>query len=559
MPNALLQYEPRAEMQHKPFSPPKSPMYDAITTWGRGVKQRTLHPLESLAQASQDMIDADPLDTALNWSNPVAAGLAGMFAGVGAKTADVVKLGLAEKLKKAGVPDREIHAQTGWTFGFADGKPRFEIPDDAARLKEAAIPGGKWQVGQALGHDPLYGYGDSAYPALRNTPLTYDKGAGGQFIGEGNQGMRVGVDNPKSTTLHELQHAIQQREGFARGGSPEMFKSSPESLQGLHSYDDMAHAEQIINMAKQYGKTVDEFMQNPPRWVTDKQVAIAKNFENRPVKDLQYAKNYIIEKTDPIEAYQRLAGEVEARLTQQRMNMTSEQRLHSYPIDQMDVPIEQQIVRYGDGQAMSVPKTKYSDLYDAIVKAGNDELSIKKNSNNLWVPDDIGEYADNEISKYVYPKNTGKKYPDPLPEYTDKYGDLGGAKYEELYSDIYGKLKQEWVDANYPNFSEVTDLYKASPNQQGSAFEAGLKQIGVKYRPEYSSSSQSNYFYVDNPITGKTDKIRFATHRKQAYDADDADINVNPEGGVDSHTWDDAQSYLESLLEFGYPPPVIKP
>jgi len=52
----------------------------------------------------------------------------------------------------------------------------------------------------------------------------------------------------------------------------------------------------------------------------------------------------------PMDLYKRLAGEAEARLTQARMNMTSEQRLHSYPLDMMDVPVEQQIVRYGDGR-----------------------------------------------------------------------------------------------------------------------------------------------------------------------------------------------------------------
>ena len=38
----------------------------------------------------------------------------------------------------------------------------------------------------------------------------------------------------KSTALHELQHAVQQREGFARGGNPGMFEmrynTAPERL-----------------------------------------------------------------------------------------------------------------------------------------------------------------------------------------------------------------------------------------------------------------------------------------------------------------------------------------
>lgn len=44
--------------------------------------------------------------------------------------------------------------------------------------------------------------------------------------------------------------------------------------------------------------------------------------------------------------YKRLAGEAESRLTQKRMDLTPAQRAEQYPIDEFDVPVEQQIVRY---------------------------------------------------------------------------------------------------------------------------------------------------------------------------------------------------------------------
>jgi hypothetical protein len=49
-------------------------------------------------------------------------------------------------------------------------------------------------------------------------------------------------------------------------------------------------------------------------------------------------------------AYLRLAGEAEARLTQNRMNMNMQERLQSYPYDMLDVPIDQLIVRGLFGQ-----------------------------------------------------------------------------------------------------------------------------------------------------------------------------------------------------------------
>ena len=50
--------------------------------------------------------------------------------------------------------------------------------------------------------------------------------------------------------------------------------------------------------------------------------------------------------------YHRLAGEAEARATQARMNMDMPQRLATFPEDSYDVPMDQLIVRYGDGPSM---------------------------------------------------------------------------------------------------------------------------------------------------------------------------------------------------------------
>ena len=66
-----------------------------------------------------------------------------------------------------------------------------------------------------------------------------------------------------------------------------------------------------------------------------------------------------LDNLDPHQQYKRLAGEAEARLTQLRMNMTPEQRLKSYPLDMLDVPVDQQMVRYGDSKAMSVNPDDY--------------------------------------------------------------------------------------------------------------------------------------------------------------------------------------------------------
>ena len=79
-------------------------------------------------------------------------------------------------------------------------------------------------------------------------------GAGGYYDwaknGYGDSQMRGGInglmvvnsaggDTAKSTVLHELQHAIQQKEGFARGGSPQTVNQSIFRENQAKYFDDL--------------------------------------------------------------------------------------------------------------------------------------------------------------------------------------------------------------------------------------------------------------------------------------------------------------------------------
>ena len=108
--------------------------------------------------------------------------------------------------------------------------------------------------------------------------------------------------------LHELQHAIQSKEGWPQGGNPEMLHK--EYIQGIKYGDKEA-------TKKLYGKLLS--------WD---------------------------------DAYNRLTGEAQARATQDRMNMNMQQRRDNYPLagDKLsDIPLDQLINMYGDnGPSMSM-------------------------------------------------------------------------------------------------------------------------------------------------------------------------------------------------------------
>lgn len=183
------------------------------------------------------------------------------FAGPQSETADLHALQTARDMLGAGRNAEFVRRETGW-FRGPDGRWRYEISDEDARLAEDLLPplGGlepSWEpqaaeqkkvgeavlLGDLLQHDRLY----AAYPDLKVVEVSFE--SSGDAAGSVDAaGMRVTInparspdaDYVMSTLLHEVQHLIQRREGFARGGSPRMsdqVKEALEKLAGLRQSD----------------------------------------------------------------------------------------------------------------------------------------------------------------------------------------------------------------------------------------------------------------------------------------------------------------------------------
>ncbi|MFZ9372375.1 MAG: LPD23 domain-containing protein, partial [Limnohabitans sp.] len=290
--------------------------------------------------------------------NRAALGLAGaadtgaskaMFIGPTAKTWDKAAAATAQKLEKAGADPKAIWSETG-TFKGPDGKWRQEIDDSGAKLLENKTAS-DFMVGPGPAEYPLGPIGgflehplmNRAYPDAMQIKARLVKGDGGSYIP--NTGFGEGFNLPsmgtKSTTLHELQHAIQQREGFASGGNVGEFAAGPmfnpkarelsselsQSLTGGLS----AKPEEIIGSLK-YGdpKELNRIASKYGFGGIDEAAAFLKNEDARRT---------------PFGQYRRLAGEAEARATQARMNMGPAERRATFPYDSYDVPVDQLIVR----------------------------------------------------------------------------------------------------------------------------------------------------------------------------------------------------------------------
>jgi len=282
----------------------------------------------------------------------------GMFVGAGSKAFDKAMAFAASKLEKKGVTPQEIWKETGTVRG-PDGQWRQEISDKESFVKgtkpfEDIIMGAydrgvlktgnqlyKTTVEDVMYHNPL----KEAYPELMNTEtrmLRKGSDARGSLrkdVMNKEQVLEVRKDLPpedaRSTMLHELQHGIQESEGFAAGGNAETM----DRLIGKAKERDF-----LIKQSDEW-KSANDLVNN----VYDKYFAGQLNLDELKLAEKQLQEQYPILREqitasdtarkigdDPVDAYKRLMGEAEARLTQTRRNLSPEERKQYFPFEYMD-------------------------------------------------------------------------------------------------------------------------------------------------------------------------------------------------------------------------------
>jgi hypothetical protein len=149
-----------------------------------------------------------------------------IFIGKSAKTWDSAAAKRAEEMEAAGVDPKIIWSETG-TFRAPDGQLRQEISDVGAKLAKESEEGLPANV--AFEHP---GGLFDAYPEIgQRTTIRTNQALEGGASGTYNRNTqsvsfgetaRQSPDELTSIGLHELQHAVQQREDFGRGGMPEL-------------------------------------------------------------------------------------------------------------------------------------------------------------------------------------------------------------------------------------------------------------------------------------------------------------------------------------------------
>jgi hypothetical protein len=289
--------------------------------------------MQALPEAAMNMIGG---------GTPFAqSGAAGIFGGRLARTADKAALARAEDLAGRGANREQIWNDTGW-FKGADDKWRFEINDFNSTLNPHSygmngMPTNAITAKTAgqLWHGPLY----DAYPNLRNSEMTVEKALEANGLQRsasssptGAEQFKVFAKDPvegRSVALHELQHGVQDREGFAAGGDPAAIRRGYNSILQDHEDQIAAINEQLKKMPAAHRR--DELFSMRQELVNEIQRISGPHGIGAWERGA--------------DEYKRLAGEVEARNVMRRMDMTQAERRATPPWVTEDIPLINQIVR----------------------------------------------------------------------------------------------------------------------------------------------------------------------------------------------------------------------
>lgn len=346
-------------------------------------------------------------------------------------------LAAARQMEEDGKDAKTIRMATGWERG-ADGKWRYEIDD--VQLNTGNVKANFRKLDRRGVTAPMVWYHNkftdiiadsperkqllAAYPQLADLDIEfydYPNKERGAYSSEKkkisiNRANVRSVDECRSVLLHEIQHAIQEAELFAKGTSKEQIQLTWKLNNEVHNkvdeyFDKMGFKEwltshngdkafvdrlmQVIHMFPNRDFNIHYlFVETLPR---DKQIdAIDVLGDANDViqsnRDAIYGADRKGMTMKPDELYYNTAGEVESRNVQNRMNLTPEERRERLLEETEDVAREDQVVIMNafDMANDEVPQTtnratsnyqsRNSIVTEALVKQANESFRLMQSA-----------------------------------------------------------------------------------------------------------------------------------------------------------------------------------
>lgn len=284
------------------------------------------------------------------------------YAGRDARNADLEALHEAERYEMQNVDAETIRQKTGW-FRGADGKWRWEIDDSGMKLRtDAADISNYTTLGELVDAPALF----ATYPDMKDMSVTFHNLERGQLGGyhrtfdsiELSRELKQKPEALLNSLIHEVQHAIQRREGFTPGANlkywnrkleegydgrdaetrregarlreqyKQMKANDPEFMRSMEELNAMAPT---VPRGKVDMDTWEQVEPDPPEWVRfdERRDQLEEKYGDR-VWDYFSLRDSIDRNARdgrlPGDLYRDTAGEIEARDAAARRGLTAEER-----------------------------------------------------------------------------------------------------------------------------------------------------------------------------------------------------------------------------------------
>ena len=445
------------------------------------------------------------------------------FGGVNARTADLGALATAQQMEAQGMDADAIRKQTKWFRGM-DGKWRFEIddsgmkyfrsgdaaftqnhpeyaeyqslvnqmlmgtmtPEQEARMRELndtwgreksrltdRLSGGAARLQDIIQHDALF----EAYPELRNVYVRFApmESERGQYDRRTNTiTLNENIKNaPQDTIVHEVQHAVQDIEGFSPGASPEYWKEKRadivETLGSARANLDLwlkdihypEFVKQSIAEVVRREKTLEQHWEDAREFKRNSKYA--KQIEASEKEIAVFEKEYkrITNGMNVIDQYLNTAGEIEARDAASRREMTPEQRMLQVP-------------QLGDENTVFAEEALTSKEFLGTTADGTEIYETGKETKSLSYKERMEKFLDIMENQF---RGRTAKFTDGNQTYYAKF------ESDDLRKNIFGDKrsdKQGWkAKVNVGAEGNIFELVE-NATHDGSKQEAGKKSKAHK-------------------------------------------------------------------------------
>lgn len=288
----------------------------------------------------------------------------------------------------------------------------------------------------------------------------------------------------RSVLSHEIQHAIQDIEGFARGGNLTIGERIAKQRDSLTDWqrnfiEDVATYESLKDtMREDY--PLSRFMRNMAADEARYGESISRDIMTMDDKELRREYNRLSQasrRVSPGEAYFNIAGEVEARNVQKRLGMSAEERLASLAEETEDVARKDQIIlreALGGGAASLANAREFTERrVTTLEKLENKRDALIADRGNIANFDERLAAVDAEIEAYMQS--------DPVAETFGKDG-AGDAHLQAVEDTVYDMQRE----INLPTQTVVVrnaDEFIARLREMGATDEQ-LKGISPEHCPE---------------------------------------------------------------------------